>query len=166
LIFINDLAKSDYQLFNEYFALYTIKLKERDLLLEQNKLLRSGRKRKYDDLLISNVSSLSPTIFNSIQSFLPSTSLQFITQYLLAVSCEDPEKFGISKRKKHNLIMRMTEALKNGYMIKERESLSTNDDKKLRRLVRIKCEEAKIFVNKNISLHRKENSLKITNNIL
>lgn len=111
---------------------------------------------------IDEIDELSPNQFNNLQLYIPS-EFSFITKFLLAVTL-DPEKlltFGITQNMKHNLVLRMGESIQTGIRIKDRLSLNNDIISNMRSLIKAKCHKLKLFINKNITKARNNNSLKI-----
>jgi hypothetical protein len=167
-IFMNDISKTDLELFMQYYLLYLVKSKEKKEIIRQADLFKSGKKRQLQFDSVKNADNITPNTFQFIIDSIPA-QYKFITQYLLAVCTDDEDvlkSYGISPIRKRNLILRMAESIETGIAIKERELGNVESIREMRRLLRIHCEKTKLYSNKNLSNNKRKSSLKESDPVL
>jgi hypothetical protein len=74
----------------QYFSFYEIKIKEKESILSKYALYQEKKKRKLtvSEDLFQDIQSFAPSISEHLKTLLP-PNMSFITQYIIAVSCDD-----------------------------------------------------------------------------
>jgi len=126
---------------------------------------KKKRKLTVSEDLFQDIQTFAPSILEHLKTLLP-PNMSFLTQYLIAVSCDDPEKllqqYGISQTKKNSLIIRMSESIQEGLLIKERLTADNGHLMEIRKFIQRNCIQNKLFCNTRKN-NRTKMSLKIAN---